>query len=75
MKVRHVETDENNRVDLRKLEKSIDGDVCVVIIWITLINWSKCPNYLQIVGSAPNYPSGSVDPILEISKVRISNSF
>ncbi|PAV63623.1 hypothetical protein WR25_20874 [Diploscapter pachys] len=51
MKVRHVETDRNNRVDLRKLEKSIDGDVCV------------------IVGSAPNYPSGSVDPILEISKL------
>lgn len=27
-------------------------------------------NFFKLVGSAPNYPSGSVDPIKEISKVQ-----
>lgn len=29
--------------------------------------------FFQLVGSAPNYPSGTVDPIPEISKVFLKN--
>ncbi|EFO87349.1 CRE-SPL-1 protein [Caenorhabditis remanei] len=51
MRLRHVPVDENNRVDLKAMEKLIDSNVCV------------------LVGSAPNFPSGTVDPIPEIAKL------
>ncbi|CAJ0931014.1 unnamed protein product, partial [Mesorhabditis belari] len=51
MRIRHVSVDKDNRVNLRELERSIDGNTCM------------------LVGSAPNFPSGTVDPIPEISKL------
>lgn len=35
MRVRHVDVDENNRINLRLLKKAIDSDVCMVsrILW------------------------------------------
>ncbi|KAF8356718.1 spl-1 [Pristionchus pacificus] len=51
MRIRHVPVDENNRLNVKKMERMITKEVCM------------------LVGSAPNYPSGSVDPIKEISKL------
>ncbi|CAB3406889.1 unnamed protein product [Caenorhabditis bovis] len=51
MRLRHIPVDQNNRVDLRAMEKAIDSDVCM------------------LVGSAPNFPSGTIDPIPAIAKL------
>ncbi|KIH47011.1 pyridoxal-dependent decarboxylase domain protein [Ancylostoma duodenale] len=51
MRVRHVDVDENNRINLRLLKRAIDSDVCM------------------IVASAPNFPSGSVDPVPEVAEL------
>ncbi|KHJ91697.1 pyridoxal-dependent decarboxylase domain protein [Oesophagostomum dentatum] len=53
MRVRHVDVDKDNRVDLKLMEKAINSDVCM------------------LVASAPNFPSGSVDPIEEIAKLGV----
>ncbi|ETN76913.1 hypothetical protein NECAME_00438 [Necator americanus] len=50
MRVRHVDVDNNNRVDIKLMEKAIDSDVCM------------------LVASAPNFPSGTVDPVPEVAK-------
>ncbi|KAK6746508.1 hypothetical protein RB195_000026 [Necator americanus] len=51
MRVRHVDVDNNNRVDIKLMEKAIDSDVCM------------------LVASAPNFPSGTVDPVPEVAKL------
>ncbi|CAJ0604017.1 unnamed protein product [Cylicocyclus nassatus] len=51
MRVRHVEVDKDNRVNVRLMERAIDSDVCM------------------LVASAPNFPSGSVDPVPEVAQL------
>ncbi|PIO61270.1 pyridoxal-dependent decarboxylase domain protein, partial [Teladorsagia circumcincta] len=56
MRVRHVPVDENNRVNLSKMESAIDSDVCM------------------LVASAPNFPSGTVDPVPDVAKLGMKYS-
>lgn len=49
VRIRHIPTERTGRVDLKKLEKAITRETCV------------------IVGSAPNFPTGTVDDIRHIA--------
>ncbi|CAJ0573776.1 unnamed protein product, partial [Mesorhabditis spiculigera] len=53
MRIQHVPVDENQRVDVKAMERLIGRHTCM------------------LVGSAPNFPSGTVDPIPEIAKLGV----
>lgn len=53
IRVVHIPTDANNRVNIKAMRRAIDSETCM------------------LVGSAPNFPSGTVDDITAIATVRL----
>jgi sphinganine-1-phosphate aldolase len=58
IKVELVETSADGSIDLQKLEKAVKKHGDKVIV---------------IVGSAPNYPTGAIDPIAEMARIARDN--
>ena len=70
IKIHHIPVDEISRkVDLKRVKRAINANT--ILVSLSPYRDQSVLTLIQLVGSAPNFPDGMVDPIPELSALAV----